>query len=335
YLFFFKVVLFFKKNFCKKKECRFKVLSVGNLSVGGTGKSVFVQFLEKKLSDFSGAIILRGYKSEAEKSGKSFLVSDGKNILLDQEFSGDEAFMLANNVNSPVVIGSDRALSYSVLEDRFKNLDYVLLDDAYQNFKLKKDFEILLLDAKSPLENGHCLPAGKLREKDYSRADVIILTNASGVSSFHLKKEMEKLAKKFDKEKIFAGEHAFSGIYKKDSNLVEINSIKEKKILAFAGIGSFINFEKSLKNLGFNKILLKEYPDHYKYTKTDLFEILNYLKFNLVDILLTTQKDWVKIAPFLSEKEKNNFYVLRVEFNFLEEKFEKDFFNLLTKKIIM
>ena len=329
YSFAFYIVLLFKKKWTKQKKCEFKVFSVGNISVGGTGKSVFVKFLVEKLSFLRGSVILRGYKSNAEKTGKSFLVSDGRKILLDSSFSGDEAFMISKQLDVPVVIGADRSLSCSLLENRFHNLDYVVLDDAYQNFKLSKDYEILLLDATRPFENGHCLPAGKLREKDYTRADAIVLTHSDYVSELKIENIKNMLSNKFDRDCIFSGAHKFDGIFLNDSFRVDIEDIKNKTVLAFAGIGSFGSFEKTVEDLGFNGFLLKEYPDHYKYTEKDLDEILN---LNLVDIILTTQKDWVKIFPLLKNRKHLPIYVLRVGFGFLREKEDIKFFNKLKGK---
>ena len=329
YSFAFYIVLLFRKKRTNKKKYEFKIFSVGNISVGGTGKSIFVKFLIEKLSFLRGAVVLRGYKSKAEKTGRSFLVSDGSKILLDSNFSGDEAFMISKQLAVPVVIGADRFLSCSILENRFHDLDYVVLDDAYQNFKLYKDYEILLLDATKPFENGHCLPAGKLREKDYTRADAIVLTHADSVSELEIDNMKDTLSNKFDRNCIFSGEHKFDGIFLNDALGVNIEDIKNKTVLAFAGIGSFSSFEKTVENLGFKGFLLKEYPDHYKYTEKDLDEILN---LNLVDIILTTQKDWVKIFPLLKNRKHLPIYVLRVGFGFLREEEDIKFFNELKGK---
>ena len=174
---FYKCVFFFKKkykNFFQKKFISsFKIISIGNLSVGGTGKTVFSQFLIKNLENLKGSVVLRGYGGENEKTPENFLVSNGIDIFCDSFFCGDEAFMLANSLEVPIVIGKNKKKSCLILEQFESNekqkIDYIILDDAYQNFSIKKNVEILLLDAIKPFENGHCLPAGRLREKDLSR----------------------------------------------------------------------------------------------------------------------------------------------------------------------
>jgi tetraacyldisaccharide 4'-kinase len=170
---FFLVTRF--KRYRGNKSVPFKVISVGNLSVGGTGKSVFVQFLSKKL-DRPSAILLRGYK---RKNKKNILIDiDNKNKYRPSDV-GDEALMFSQKLDSPIVVGKSRIKSVELLkkycENKNKKIKFLLLDDGYQNFQLKKDCEILLLDARAPFDNNHCLPAGRLREKDFSRADIIIL----------------------------------------------------------------------------------------------------------------------------------------------------------------
>lgn len=333
YILGFYIFLFFVKNFKKPYRPKFRVLSVGNISVGGTGKSVFVEFLAKNLMNKSGAIVLRGYKGEAEQTGKSFIVSDGYEIFQESSFVGDEPVMLSKSLKIPVVVGSNKIRSCLLLENNFKNLDYVILDDAYQNFKIKKDFEVLLLDAQFPFENGHCLPAGRLREKNFSRADAIIISHADSISLHKLEDLKNKLSLTFDKKNIFYGIHSFSGIYLNDDTWVDFDDIIDKKVLVLAGIGSFNSFEKSVKNLGFKNIILKEYPDHYNYNQNDVNEILNYLNLKLVDMVLTTQKDWVKILSLLKHEHNLPIFVLRVEFSFLDRKQKDVFLDKIERKL--
>jgi len=277
---FYRIVFYlvnnYKRAFGNKRSSFFRVIGVGNLSVGGTGKSVFVQFLVRELGAGQCAIALRGYKSSAERSGKSFLVSDGKQLFGDVATAGDEAFMLVQLLHVPVVVGKNRAASCALLEgwykdftprdahmmgssgQRFQNdlstksyqansqkisvfktlfkrrglisplsrgagvagvsrdkagVRYLILDDAYQHHTLKKDLEILLLDARHPFENGHCLPAGRLREKDYTRANVIVLTHADVVSEQERERIKTAMLPLFDRHKIFCGKHVIDGIY--------------------------------------------------------------------------------------------------------------------------
>lgn len=345
----FACFIFFKTNFYKSKSFNFKIISVGNISVGGTGKSVFVQFLAEKLKNkvllSAGnlslslflkklskkldinifgkkcAIVLRGYKGKNEKKGKSFLVTDGKNIFCEPSFCGDEAYMFAQNSKIPVVVGSDRAKSCELLQEKFKDLDIVILDDAYQNFAVKKDLQILLMDARKPFENGHCLPAGMLREKDYSRTDFIVLTHADLVSKNDLSNIQKTLLGDFDKEKIFEGSHKVFDI-SLGNNKIDFKEIKNKRILAFAGIGSFNQFVDSVENLEINVCNKINYKDHYKYKIDDLKKIKKIIGDNKLDGAITTQKDFVKLFPLIKKKFNNKFfplYILNISFEFSPE----------------
>jgi len=316
----FIVVLFLKRN-SNKPFLGFKTFSVGNLSVGGTGKSVFVQFLVDSLKNKEKkcAVVLRGYRSKIEKTKKSYLISDEKNIFYEPEFCGDEAFMLAQNLKIPVVVGQDRGKSCLLLKG--KKIDSVILDDAYQNYHVKKDVEILLLDAKKPFENGHCLPAGRLREKDYSRADVIILTHADNVSQEQIFKIKNNLLKDFDPERIFAGRHKAEDL-----------SLAGGNYLAFAGIGTFQYFLQSVKESNINITKTLEYPDHHSYSKKDLDNILSLIKDNALDGAITTQKDWCKLLPLIKKlpKELNvPIHVLNINFEFLSKSDHNKFLKLI------
>lgn len=326
-------VNFFKRKFNKSYRCSCKVISIGNLSVGGTGKSVFTLFLIKKLYPKKCAVVLRGYKGENEKTGRSFLVSDGNQIFCSADFCGDEAFMIAQSANVPIVVGKNRAESCSLLENFLENkkekLDFIILDDAYQNFSVKKDFEFLLVDARKPFENGHCLPAGKLREKNYLRASAIILTHADLVDNENLEKIKRDFFPRFDKEKIFLGQHKPVGLVLNREN-VDIEKLVNKKFLVFAGIGSFDQFISSVENLGIEIFKTIEFPDHYNYLVEDLNLISRILKENNFDGAITTQKDFVKISNLLKKNPQLRdliIYILDISFDFLNKNSYHSFIN--------
>jgi tetraacyldisaccharide 4'-kinase len=313
--FFYKIGFFLviriKKKFGQTKiSC--KIISVGNLSVGGTGKSLFVLFLTKKYfsKKMVGAILLRGYGRAKKKSEAVEVSSVVKNV-------GDEALMFASRAPALVVVGRDRVAS-ARLAQRYKKIDYIILDDGYQNFQLKKDREILLIDARAPFGNGHCLPAGPLREKDFSRADVIILTHADEVEVGEIEKIKNNFLKKFDMQKIFTGKHA----------LVNGREIFEKKVLAIAGIGSFSGFINSVEKAGAMLVGTMQFPDHHFYTEQDVKNICEKAKGLGCDRIVTTSKDWQKLKFLVPEK--NIFFILEVAFEFLTEKEESNFFRLLS-----
>ncbi|KKP24294.1 MAG: Tetraacyldisaccharide 4'-kinase [candidate division TM6 bacterium GW2011_GWF2_28_16] len=337
----------YKNNFAKKYKYNFKIISVGNISAGGTGKSVLVQYLVKILEKNKKiAVISHGYKSEIEKTGKSFLVTNNINnnfseniCLASPDIIGDEAYMLFKNLSVPIVVGKNRKKSCDLLNMFFNkfnnNLDIAILDDAYQKFLIEKDFEILLLDAKHPLENGHCLPAGKLREKDYSRADVIILTHADKLNLKQIEESKNKVSLNFNQNNIFCAKHAFDGLYLNDKELINIEKINHKKILAFAGIGDFSSFKNSLINLNFDSLIFKEFVDHQDYLLKDIEALVLFYYSNNCEAIITTQKDWVKVSKYFDSQKYSqiNIYILKIKFEFLFND-EKKFLTELKNNIL-
>jgi|SaaInlLV_10m_DNA_2_1039722.scaffolds.fasta_scaffold00046_43 tetraacyldisaccharide 4'-kinase len=333
---FFFVVKIKKRN--GDRRLLFKVVSVGNISAGGTGKSVFAAFLIQNIRNYKGAILLRGYKSTAQK--KSFFVSKGEGLLCSSGLAGDEASMFATKLSVPVVVGANRYDSGKLLENfSIKNrrqIDFVVLDDAYQNYQLKKDFEILLLDARKPFENGHCLPAGKLREKDYTRADVIILTHADDVDSCSLINIRKKLSSKIIEKNIFTGKHSVVGIYNSKEEKVSKQFFDGKKVCVIAGIGSFEQFVESIKKIHINVFSTIQYPDHYLYVRDDLIDIADSIRNNKYDVVITTRKDWQKIKPFLKQDKNINsdfVFILDICFEFLSKEEKILFFDIFHNKL--
>lgn len=341
YLIGFRVVVFFKKTKTRKVVLDFKTIAVGNLSVGGTGKSVVTSFLIKNLSFFSGAVVLRGYQGQNAKTDKSFLVSDGANVFGNATFCGDEAVMFARSLRVPVVVGKNRAVSCALLRDVFcsekKPLDFVVLDDAYQNFQVKKDLQILLLDARFPFENGHCLPAGRLREKDYCRADFIFLTHADEIEAKVLQEIKTSKLKKFSQEKIFCVKHQIVGISHLDGKKKDTNQFTGQRFFLCAGIGSFAGFMKSAKKIGVEIFDFKEYPDHCNYTKDDIVFCVKQAKKDGLQGVLTTQKDWVKMFPLIQNVDGWQdlpIYVAHVDLAFLCDKRKAYFLDRVKKKLV-
>lgn len=291
-----------------------KVIAVGNLSVGGTGKTVFVHFLSTLLNDRSRAIIMRGYGGQISSSGKHCVINiPGSSFSVVE--TGDEAFMLSKKINVPIAIGKDRMASYELLRKQGLTPAVVILDDAYQNRRIHKDYVVLLIDARKPFENGHCLPAGPLREKDYTRANCIILTHADHIPPSRLETLKEHLFPQFDHQLIFAGKHTTAHITDLQGNFIDKNSIKYHTFCCFAGIGSFSGFVQTVRENGLCVVATKEFADHHVYTNRDIENIIQHAQNQGCSALITTEKDWVKIAPLISNSYP--IYILAVTFEFL------------------
>lgn len=320
----FLVIQKAKPIFFRPHRVSCKVVALGNLSVGGTGKSVLTQFLVKNLSGFQCAVVMRGYKAKANLENKSLLVSDGKNIFYGSDRCGDEAFMIASNMSVPVAIGANRVQSVQRLMEcagyNEQRLDMIILDDAYQNQQLVKDLQILLLDARKPFENGYCLPAGRLREKDYGRADIIILTHSDRVSSEKIWDIKKKLLKNITPSHIFCGMHKVSGVLIDNQKPIQLDKLIGKPLLACAGIGSFSGFLQSLDSLTLSYTQTIEFQDHHTYTAKNVSDLVEQALKNHCHGIITTQKDWCKLAPLIAQSSQSSlivWYVVPVEFEFL------------------
>lgn len=301
----------------KKYRAPCPVISIGNLSVGGTGKSVFARYLSEKLPR-NHAILLRGYRSKNSRSKLSKLVSDGKQTYCDVHVVGDEALMLTEQTRATVVVGRNRAESCRLLERKRLCPAAIILDDAYQHHTVDKDLEILLLDARWPFENGHCLPAGRLREKDCTRASCIILTHAELLSTAdraNVRTHVRQiLAKQGVEVPVLLGRH-----------IATASKPLPRKVFALAGIGSFNQFIESVKQQGAQVVGHHDAGDHAQYTK----KFLKSLDFKDAQAIVTTAKDMVKLREF-----KNEFslpvQVLDISFAFVSIE-EKQVFDSLVK----
>lgn len=317
----FLIVQKAKPLFFSPYQAPCKIIAVGNLSVGGTGKSVLVQFLVKHLVGFQCGIISRGYNRIQKDDEGCLLVCDGKNIFYEASVCGDEPFMLAKNLSIPCVVGSDRAQSLQLLlKNAYHNehmIDAVILDDGYQNQHLIKDIQILLIDARKPFENGHCFPAGRLREKDFSRADVIVLTHADAVGSHSLHSLKSNLKQAKKDNLIVCGVHKVSGIFEQNSVFVSMQEMKSRRLFATAGIGSFSGFLESLKSVGLTIGGELEFADHHHYTADDIKKIIEYATHHFCQGIIVTEKDWVKLSSLIPQIESLSWYVIRIEFEFL------------------
>ena len=177
----------FKIGWLQQHQLSCPVISVGNLTLGGTGKTPFVAYLAKVLLQLGHrpSIISRGYKGTMEKKGG--LASDGIRMLVDAESCGDEPYMLAQTLEGvPIAVARDRFTAGKLLEKQFGELVHIL-DDGFQHLRLGRNLNSLLIDGTDPFGNGHLIPKGKLREpfSAIARADLVVITRGP-VSYTHL-----------------------------------------------------------------------------------------------------------------------------------------------------
>jgi tetraacyldisaccharide 4'-kinase len=264
------------------------VISVGNIAAGGTGKTPVVDYLVRQLTlkGLNVGIVSRGYGGNF--NGKSALVSDGHARLLDAEQAGDEPVLLARrNPAVPVAIAPKRIDGIRLLIDLCQ-VDYVVLDDAFQHRSVARDLNIVLLDGRRPAGNGHLLPAGILREplSSIRRADLAILTRCEmdGPELFHFPIQTLKCRHELSSE-----------INRLDGGPLDLTDIASKKVFAFAGIAEPEAFFSSLRDAGVKLSGTFSFPDHVVYSATRLATLISAA--GKADILLTTEKDAVKLDP--------------------------------------
>lgn len=267
------------------------IVSVGNIAVGGTGKTPVVDWLIKEFQRAGKcpAVVSRGYSGNF--SGTVGLVSDGQQILMAAQQCGDEPYLLAKrNRLCPVAISRKRSDGIRFLEKR-GGVDVVILDDGFQHLAVQRDVDIVLIDERNPIGNGWPLPAGNLREFPFSlnRADFLLMTR----SDHHEKVQ-------FRGKTIYQSDHQLSDVaVDLTGETIPLSDLKSLKLCAFAGIATPEVFFNSLesKGLSLNKTL--SFGDHVKYDESLVESLRTTAKDS--EVLITTEKDGVKLTADMFE----------------------------------
>ncbi len=314
-----------------------QVISVGNLTVGGTGKTPVVEVFARNLQQQGRkvAILSRGYKSKElpffEKivqritTGKidppPRVVSDGKRLLLDSWTAGDEPYMLASNLPEvSVVVDKDRvkAGKYAIKE---LGCDTLILDDGFQYLKLGNRLDIALVDSTNPFGGGHLLPRGLLREpmRNIKRAGFIFITKCHEGGAKELKEQLRRFNPVAE---ISECRHAAK--YLKDvfgEKTYDLNMLKGMKIAAVSAIAVPETFETALRELGAEIIYTRRFADHHRFTQQEIINTINWSIKRGAQAVLTTEKDAVRF-PFIDRRDIPVVF-MRVEIEMLsgEEEF--------------
>ncbi len=272
------------------------VISIGNITTGGTGKTPFVAMLAEWAGNngFRVAILSRGYRGK--RSHNTLVVSDGNKVLVSVDEAGDEPFLLAKKLSSVPVLISKKRYRIGYLALRLFNSELLLLDDGYQHLSLHRDLNILLLDAKRPFGNRFLLPLGPLREpvEQIKRADLIIITRCTDE---HPGDDLvDFLQRNFSEKPIFrSGNFPDQVIYPLGGKAYAPGILSGKSVVAFAGLANPDDFLEMVKSLGAHVIHFKAFSDHHPFSKEEIEELASWKKRSDVDFLLTTEKDWVRI----------------------------------------
>ncbi len=296
---------FYRKKIFKQKKLPCKVVSIGNITVGGTGKTPMTIYLAETLTGlgYKVVVISRGYRGGAEKKGG--IVSNGREILMGPDSSGDEPFMMAARLNSiPVVVGQNR-YNAGLLAIRNFNPDIILLDDGFQHRKLFRDIDLLLLDSGRPFGNFHLIPRGILREPAVSikRADAFILTKSSSRYT-GIPDAIKNISKGHP---VFTAYNAYyffknnkDGVSTRTADFKnepssDFSCMAGKKIVAFSGIAGNSHFRKTLGEFKCDLLEFFGFPDHHRYTVGDMERISKSVRDRRAELVMTTEKDFARM----------------------------------------
>lgn len=316
-----RAYLYFKGIF-KVAKLPCPVISIGNLTLGGTGKTTLLMTIAKRLKQrgICVAILTRGYRGKMSQG--YILKNDEEEIKFSPELAGDEPFLMAKNLNGiPIFIGRDR-LKNGLMAIKYFSPSCFLIDDGFQYLKLYRDVNILLIDSLMEFGDGHIFPSGILREplSQLKRADIFLITKVINPESLWKLKETILKIKPYSK--IFYSHYEPICLIGPNGEIRGVRSFIGKNVIGLSGIGNPGYFSYLLRKCGMNLKYEIIFPDHHFYTMKDLTIIEEKIK--EVDCIVTTEKDMVKLIKL--NLNKFPIYALRIEIKIWEE---EEFFKII------
>ncbi|MDX6444969.1 MAG: tetraacyldisaccharide 4-kinase [Blastocatellia bacterium] len=274
------------------------VISVGNLTMGGTGKTPLVEWIARELAQtgMRVCILTRGYGRT--NPTRRIIVSDGNEILADAATAGDEPLLLAENLKgqAAVISDSNRVAAAAWALENLQS-DVFVLDDGFQHLRVARDLNILTIDATNPWGNGKLLPAGILRESpdELARADCIVITRADDPNTTHaLRGDIAACSRDIP---VFCSRMKLIGLraVQPGQRLVSSEEIKASRIAAFCGLGNPESFLSLLRRSGYRLAHTQVFRDHYRYEQPDVDILEREAVTRGAQFLVTTAKDEVKL----------------------------------------
>jgi tetraacyldisaccharide 4'-kinase len=305
------------------------VVSIGNLTVGGTGKTPAVIMLAKWAlqAGYRVAVLSRGYGGRYRE--KILEVTDGTSVKSDAFAAGDEPCLMAEKLKGvPIVLSKERFLAGQWAREQY-GTEFFILDDGFQHRALKRDLDLVLLDAVAPFSNGHLLPWGLLREpiRHLQRAQAFLITR---YDRKYLDDELEAFLKTVFPEKPF-----FKSVHLPEQVVFTAGGasfhpeyLQDKQVAAFAGIADPEAFKATLLQLGAEIVYFRIFEDHHLYRKDEIQDLAAKAGESKADFLITTEKDWMRIKALVEPFPQLAF--LSVQFRILGE--EHSFFDLIKNK---
>ena len=311
------------------------VISIGNITVGGTGKTPTAQRVAKMIQKMGYRVVIlnRGYRSHWDKP--LGVVSDGKKIYMTSYEAGDEAYLMAKMMSDiPVVIGKNRDVTGRYAVDKL-DAEVIIMDDGYQHWQVNRDLDIVLVDTLNQFGNGYLLPRGILREplSHLDRADMFLFTK-SDQSSQLIRTSLTDNIRQYNTEApiVESIHHAkefveiadwYKGI---QQNPLPLEELEGKRVMVFSAIGNPSSFEQNVSGCGLEIVEAIRYPDHHDYGMLEMQYIAERAEKLKADALITTGKDAVKIpTEFIYFSREIPLYVMNMDIMITqnEETFDK------------
>lgn len=283
----------------KAQRLKASVISVGNITWGGTGKTPLVE------------TICLHFGSEGKKIA-----------LLTRGYGMDEDKVLAQNLPMVSVLAGKNRVENARSKEAEGPLDMFILDDGFQHWEIKTDIDIVTINATDPFGNGRLIPAGILREPltHLSRADLIVLTKSNLIERSELDSLRKKILELKPNAEIFESTHQPLCFYNEAGDAKDLKYVKEKKTALIAALGDNDSFHRMNENICDDIRVKVFYMDHHGYTRTEIEKFLKECKDHNVETVITTEKDWAKLENILKEIPRVEFLILKIKISIYDEK---------------
>jgi tetraacyldisaccharide 4'-kinase len=316
-------LLFYRWGLLRKQVLQARVISIGNITLGGAGKTPVAGYLASRLREKGHrvGILSRGYKRESKGVN---IITNGHTPCLDWSQAGDEPYLLARRLSGvPVVVGKNRANAGQKAIDTF-GTDALLLDDGFQHLQLHRDIDILVIDASNPFGNNRVFPAGTLREPkgNVKRADLLWLTRVDqAVDPSDLIHTLRKIHPEAGLvESIY---HPLGLRNHASGSTVDLSILKGSRVVPFCGIANPLSFEKTITDLGAEVVQRFTFPDHHPFTVSDIQTIQKRASERAASFTITTEKDGVRIPPEIESPMPIYELIIEVQITRGEDDLEK------------
>jgi len=300
--------LLYRAGLLRRYPLGVQVISIGNVTAGGTGKTPVTEIFARTLAAEGRkvAILSRGYRRKeapwwrrliTQVVDPPLVVSDGRHVLLDSATGGDEPYMLASNLPGVAVVVDRNRVKAGRYAVKRLGCNTIILDDGFQYQKLKHSTEVVLVDSTNPFGNGNMLPRGILREpvRNLSRADIIFLTKCRGDVSA-VKEEIRKYNRTAEIVECNHVPKSLKDVWSREE--FPLAWLQGKTVCTLSGIASPKGFENSLRHLGSKVVWCERYADHHRYDSSEVLYALNRTADMGADALVTTEKDAVRFPRF-------------------------------------